>query len=189
MSKSRQWQRGSAAGTLITVVLVGLLIGLGIWLIGRDAGPGVGGSALFADADAPEPVEPLRSLPSLASAAPYVPRDSIIDVDISEYAGYAGLVVANGGLQPNPDSLFAREYGFQVRLTLNEEEGWSKVNNGQVAASVTTADVLAVLGRQFDVKVPAQIAFSRGGQSGGGGPWHCQRQPVEGQGAGGQSVQ
>ncbi|SFM12309.1 phosphate ABC transporter substrate-binding/OmpA family protein [Halopseudomonas yangmingensis] len=162
MSKSRLWQRGSAAGTLITVVLVGLLIGLGIWLIGRDAGPGVGGAALFADADAPEPVEPLRSLPSLASAAPYVPRDSIIDVDISEYAGYAGLIVANGGLQPNPDSLFAREYGFQVRLTLNEEEGWSKVNNGQVAASVTTADVLAVLGRQFDVKVPAQIAFSRG---------------------------
>jgi NitT/TauT family transport system substrate-binding protein len=49
-----------------------------------------------------------------------------------------------------------------VRLTLNEEEGWSKLNNGRVAASVTTADTLAVLGRQFDVVVPAQIGFSRG---------------------------
>src|SRR5690606_12108609 len=35
-------------------------------------------------------------------------------------------------------------------------------NNGRIAASVTTADVLAVLGRQFDIVVPAQIAFSRG---------------------------
>src|SRR5690606_27545059 len=59
-------------------------------------------------------------------------------------------------------SIFAKEYGFQVRLTLSEEEGWSKLNNGRVAASVTTADVLAVLGRQFEVVVPAQIAFSRG---------------------------
>ncbi|HEX5755042.1 MAG TPA: phosphate ABC transporter substrate-binding/OmpA family protein, partial [Arenimonas sp.] len=92
----------------------------------------------------------------------YVPKDGIVDVDISENAGYAGLIVANGGLAPNPDSSFAKQYGFQVRLTLSEEEGWSKLNNGRVAASVTTADVLAVLGRQFEVVVPAQIAFSRG---------------------------
>lgn len=161
-------QRGSAAGTLITFLLVAALIGLGVWLIGRDSGmeslglTPTGEPAVVPEGDAPVPIEPLRSLPTLASAAPYVPKDGIVDMDISEYAGYAGLIVANGGLAPNPDSVFAREYGFQLRLTLSEEEGWSKINNGQIGASVTTADVLAVLGRQFEVKVPAQIAFSRG---------------------------
>ncbi len=61
---------------------------------------------------------------------------------------YGGLIVANGGLAPNPDSFFAKEYGFQVKLSVSEEETWGKLNNGKFAASATTADVLAVLGRR-----------------------------------------
>lgn len=162
-------QRGGAAGVFITLLLIFALVALGVWLVLRDTrtadAPGQSHSPIAARADAPDapdPIEPLTALPVLDAAAPYQPQGDVIDVDISEYAGYAGLVVANGGLAPNPDSFFARNYGFQVRLTLAEEEGWSKLNNGRVAASVTTADVLAVLGRQFDVVVPAQIAFSRG---------------------------
>jgi len=153
-------------GILVTLVLVAALIALGVWLIGRDVGGQADAparpQAAVASGDAPEPIEPLAAVPVLDRPATYQSKDGVVDVDISEYAGYAGLIVANGGLEPNPDSFFAREYGFQVRLTLNEEEGWSKLNNGRVAASVTTADTLAVLGRQFDVVVPAQIGFSRG---------------------------
>ena len=36
----------------------------------------------------------------------------------SEYAGYAGLIAANGGLAPNPSSVFAK-HGFQVKLTIS----------------------------------------------------------------------
>ncbi len=159
-------QRGNAAGKFITLILVLGLIALGGWLIGRDLGtapdPGEPSPSMTVEGEAPEPIEPVVGMPALQQPAPYQPRDNIVDVDISEYAGYAGLVVANGGMQPNPESFFARQYGFQVRLQLSEEEGWSKLNNGRIAASVTTADVLAVLGRQFEVVVPAQIAFSRG---------------------------
>ncbi len=159
-------QRGNAAGKFITLILVLGLIALGGWLIGRDLGtapdPGETAPSMTVEGEAPEPIEPVVGMPALQQPAPYQPRDNIVDVDISEYAGYAGLVVANGGMQPNPESFFARQYGFQVRLQLSEEEGWSKLNNGRIAASVTTADVLAVLGRQFEVVVPAQIAFSRG---------------------------
>lgn len=165
-------QRGSAAGVFITLLLVLLLIGLGGWLVLRDMQPDgssaagdAGPSAVLARSqavDAPDPIEPVTGLPVLDAAAAYQPQGGVIDVDISEYAGYAGLVVANGGLEPNPDSFFARNYGFQVRLHLEEEEGWSKLNNGRIAASVTTVDALAVLGRQFEVVVPAQIGFSRG---------------------------
>ncbi len=165
-------QRGGAAGFFITVILVIALAALGGWLVlrdmqeGGDAGRGQGENAAAQaraeTPDAPDPIEPLTSLPVLDAAATYQPKGDVIDIDISEYAGYAGLIAANGGLAPNPDSFFARNYGFQVRLTLAEEEGWSKVNNGRIAASATTADALAVLGRQFDIVVPAQIGFSRG---------------------------
>jgi len=164
-------QHGGAAGTIITLLLIFGLIGLGLWLINRDrvadseqaaTGDSSDAPAVVAEGEAPEPIEPVSGLPQLDAAAAYQPKDGIVDVDISEYAGYAGLIVANGGLAPNPDSFFAKNYGFQVRLTLSEEEGWSKLNNGRVAASVTTADTLAVIGRQFEVVVPAQIGFSRG---------------------------
>lgn len=162
-------QRGGALGVVLTLLLVLGLLALGGWLVLRDTVTADAGTARApavqtqrGAVDAPDPIEPLASLPVLDAAAPYQPQGDIIDVDISEYAGYAGLIVANGGLAPNPDSFFARHYGFQVRLVLAEEEGWSKLNNGRIAASVTTADALAVLGRQFDVVVPAQIGFSRG---------------------------
>ena len=168
-------QRGSAAGVIITLLLVLVLLGLGGWLVLRDMGSpsetpvvaidgdGTPRDGALAPPDAPDPIEPLTSMPNLDAAAAYQPKDKVIDVDISEYAGYAGLVVANGGLAPNPDSFFARNYGFQLRLKLEEEEGWSKLNNGRVAASVTTVDTLAVLGRQFDIVVPAQIGFDHQG--------------------------
>ena len=110
----------------------------------------------------PAPIEPVQGTPLLDAPAPYTPKDQIVDVDISEYAGYAGLIAANGGLAPNPDSFFARNHGFQVRLSLSEGENWSKLNNGKFAASATTTDVLAALGRAFQVTVPLQVGFSRG---------------------------
>lgn len=165
-------QKGNAAGKVITALLMLGLIALGATLINRDIGkrddaPPTAAAAgdaapVAAEGARPDPIEPVTGQPTLDAAAPYQPQGNIVDVDISEYAGYGGLIVANGGLAPNPESFFARHYGFQVRLTLSEEEGWSKLNNGRVAASVTTADTLAVLGRQFEVVVPAQIGFSRG---------------------------
>lgn len=165
-------QKGNAAGKVVTALLMLGLIALGATLINRDIGKrddaapaaaaAVDAAPVAAEGERPDPIEPVTGQPTLDAAAAYAPTGNIVDVDISEYAGYGGLIVANGGLAPNPESFFARHYGFQVRLTLSEEEGWSKLNNGRVAASVTTADTLAVLGRQFEVVVPAQIGFSRG---------------------------
>src|SRR5262245_24171030 len=92
---------------------------------------------------APSPIQPLTAPPTLAEPAAYAPNGNIIAVDLSEYAGYAGLIVANGGLGPNADSFFTQKYGFQVKLSLAEEETWSALNAGRLAASATTTDVLA----------------------------------------------
>lgn len=170
--KSRLIQRGSAAGNIITLLLLVGIIGLGAYLwLGKkgDEGAETGtptsqsaGKAASLDGDAPTPIEPVTGSPTLEAAATYVPKDNVLQIDISEYAGYGGLIVANGGMEPNPESFFAKEYGFKVKITKSESETWSALNNGRLAATATTTDALAVLGRQFDAVVPVQIGYSRG---------------------------
>jgi len=173
-------QKGSALGNFLTFVLVVGLLGLGgyfVWSKWIAPAPPVQGQSASPPTQqpapapstipsetppGPSPVEPLQGSPLLEAAAAYTPKDNIVEVDISEYAGYSGLIVANGGLAPNPDSFFARRYGFTVRLSLSEGENWSQLNNGRFAASATTVDVLAVLGRSFQAVAPALIGFSRG---------------------------
>jgi NitT/TauT family transport system substrate-binding protein len=166
---------GSPIGIIVTVLLGLAIIGLGAWLyFGGSLSPtpqqpqqqaqtqqGAAPSAQQ-EGEAPAPIEPAPGSPSLELPAAYVPKNNVVEVDISEYAGYAGLIAANGGLAPNPDSFFAKQYGFQVKISISEEETWGKLNNGRFAASATTTDVLAVLGRQFEVVVPVQFGFSRG---------------------------
>lgn len=113
-------------------------------------------------ADDAELVETRTEIPRLLPPTAYEMKDGIVDVELSEYAGYAGLVVANGGLEPSDESVFAKKHGFKVPIKLSEEESWSALNSGRIAVSATTPDVLAAYGRQFNVVVPAQIGFSRG---------------------------
>ena len=115
--------------------------------------------ALAADT---ELVETRTQVPHLKAAGEYQVKDNTIEVELSEYAGYSGLIVANGGMAPNENSIFFKKYGFKVKLTLSEAESWPALNSGKLAASATTADVLAVYGKQFEVVVPALIGFSRG---------------------------
>jgi NitT/TauT family transport system substrate-binding protein len=111
---------------------------------------------------ASEVVETQTETPKLPPAGAYQPKDNTLDVELSEYAGYAGIIAANGGLAPNENSVFFKKYGFRVAIRLSEEESWPALNTGKMAASATTADVLAVYGKQFQVTVPVQIGFSRG---------------------------
>src|SRR6185436_4031514 len=168
-------QRGSAAGNIITLLLLLGIVGLGLWLwLGKkaetsSASPSAGsqttqpaGSAKADAGDAPQPIEPVTGTPTLEAANTFVPKDNVLRIDISEYAGYGGLIVANGGLDPNPDSIFFKQYGFKVQISMSESETWSPLNNGRLAATATTTDALAVLGRQFDAIVPVQLGYSRG---------------------------
>lgn len=116
-------------------------------------------SALAQDA---ELVETRTAVPRLKAAAPYAMKDNTLEIELSEYAGYSGLIVANGGLAPSENSIFFKKFGFKVKLTLSEEDSWSGLNSGRLAASATTADVLPLYGQQLQVAVPALIGFSRG---------------------------
>jgi NitT/TauT family transport system substrate-binding protein len=174
---SRRFARGSAVGNLITLLLLVGVVALGAWLwLGKKDEAKPAGSTQNTSAsrpakedgiarpegDAPSPIEPVTGTPTLEAANTFVPKDNVLRIDISEYAGYGGLIVANGGLEPNADSFFAKEYGFKVAISMSEGETWSALNNGRLAATATTADALAVLGRQFDAVIPIQLGYSRG---------------------------
>ena len=154
--------RFTALGKLISVLLVAGLIALGAYMIQRR---GLGGSPATTSTESesgPEVAEVKVEVPKLSPPAPVQLKDNIVPIEISEYAGYAGLIAANGGLEPTENSLFFKNHGFKVRLTVKEDEDWSVLNEGKLAASVTTVDVLAAYGKQLHVVVPAQIGFSRG---------------------------
>jgi NitT/TauT family transport system substrate-binding protein len=159
--------RFTMLGKLISILLVGGLIWFGYRLIMQDGGEEQPADPTAqqqpaAEGGEPEVSEVQMAVPTLSPAAPFQYKDNIVPIEISEYAGYAGLIAANGGLEPNEGSLFFKNHGFKVKLTISEEESWSALNEGKIAASVTTADVLAAYGRQLHAVVPAQIGFSRG---------------------------
>ena len=160
-------QRFTPLGKFISFLLVIGLIGLGAWLVLRNMGGDGGGSGTTAEKSdaagaAPDVVDVKVEVPTLAPAAAVQIKDNVVPIEISEYAGYAGLIAANGGLDPTENSVFFKSHGFKVKITISEDENWSELNQGKIAASVTTADVLAVYGRQLHAIVPAQIGFSRG---------------------------
>lgn len=161
---------------VLTLLILGVL-GFGVWkwlpqitsqgsnppMASQTSAPGqTRTESVTAIIQAVELAETQTEVPKLAASGAYQPKDNTVEIELSEYAGYAGLIVANGGLAPNENSAFFKKHGFKLAIKLSEEESWSALNSGKMAASATTADVLAIYGRQFQVVVPAQIGFSRG---------------------------
>jgi NitT/TauT family transport system substrate-binding protein len=165
------------------------LVGLGYWRwqvqqaavqpgpVATPSAPvATGGPAASAPPSAPgaatAPKGPVKGLAATleepASVMPpgnYNYKDNIVEIELSEYAGYAGLIYANGGLEPNENSYFFKTYGFKPKITLSEADNWSPLNTGKLAVTATTADVLAVYANQMQVAVPIQTSYSRGADS------------------------
>ena len=155
--------RFTVLGKLVSTVLVIGLIGLGVYMIQRNrATDSATPPPATEGGPATEVTEVKAEVPKLSPPAAFQFKDNIVPIEISEYAGYAGLIAANGGLEPTENSYFFKNHGFKVRLTISEDESWSEFNEGKMAASVTTVDVLAAYGKQLHAVVPAQIGFSRG---------------------------
>jgi NitT/TauT family transport system substrate-binding protein len=170
----------TAKGKIVFTLLILAVVGFGVYrwkdkllpqhnagtqnpaTTASTAGTPTAAAPIAATVQASEIVETAMETPKLPAALPYQPKDNTVDVELSEYAGYAGFIAANGGLAASENSVFFKKYGFKVAIRLSEEESWPALNTGKLAASATTADVLAIYGKQFQVVVPAQIGYSRG---------------------------
>ena len=154
--------RFTILGKAISFLLVIGLVALGAFMLMRGKSADTPGATTATEGGDPEISEVKVEVPRLSPPAAFNYKDNIVPIEISEYAGYAGLIAANGGLEPSENSLFFKNHGFKVKLTVSEDESWSALNEGKIAGSVTTVDVLAAYGRQLHAVVPAQIGFSRG---------------------------
>jgi NitT/TauT family transport system substrate-binding protein len=166
---NEQKQGVTALGAIISALLVVGLVALGVYMIRRHANaPPAAGTAASdraggeRGASSVDVMDAKVEVPRLSPPGTVQISNNVIPVEISEYAGYAGLIAANGGLEPSENSVFFKNYGVKVKLTISEGENWSALNEGKIAASVTTADVLAVYGRQLHAMTPVQIGYSRG---------------------------
>lgn len=161
-------------GKIVFTVIVLLLAGFAVTrMLGKkdSSGPGPASHTSETQAVADEAADTAVSsfdfiapgkAPQLPSPRPYTPQNEVITINLSEYAGYAGLIVANGGLEPNDNSWFAKNGGFKLKITLSEEDSWADLQDGKFAATATTVDVLSNYGRQWQCVVPAQVSWSRG---------------------------
>jgi NitT/TauT family transport system substrate-binding protein len=154
--------RFTVLGKALSFLLVIGLVALGAFMLMRGRGGDAPAAEGQTEGGEPEISEVKVEVPRLSPPAAFTYKDNIVPIEISEYAGYAGLIAANGGLEPSENSLFFKNHGFKVKLTISEDESWSDLNEGKIAGSVTTVDVLAAYGRQLHAVVPAQIGFSRG---------------------------
>src|SRR5687768_10718682 len=112
----------------LTLIILGVL-GFGVWkwlpklkteapgapTTSQTSDPGQARTeTAAATAQAAELAETQTEVPKLATPGAYQPKDNTVEIELSEYPGYAGLIVANGGLAPNDNSLFFKKHGFKV---------------------------------------------------------------------------
>mgnify|MGYP003353047508 CR=1 FL=1 len=48
------------------------------------------------------------------------------------------IIVANGGLEPNDNSYFTKNFGLKLKIVISEEDSWSALNSGRICATATT---------------------------------------------------
>lgn len=113
----------------------------------------------------PSPVAGLREIGSVEF------KNKTVVFPINVWGGWAPIVAANGGFKANPESVFAREFGFQVELRVvdNPADAMGLYAAGESPILWGTLDMLAlyapVLAKdpRTAPRIYQQIDFSNGG--------------------------
>ena len=108
------------------------------------------------------------------SRAPRITRplkDNTVVMGLNVWAGWAPIFYANGGTEPNPNSLFAKKYGFKVAIKIIDSPSAS-VNafaSGDVHVTAWTLDMIPLFYEQLKADSRAlpraflQVDWSNGG--------------------------
>jgi NitT/TauT family transport system substrate-binding protein len=175
------------AWILIILVVLGL-IGLGIyqardWLFPEGGRTGkISKEDLDKGPEAPDATGvttvkeykyvPSQVLPQVKGAADYQPlKDNTVVMGLNVWAGWAPIFYANGGTDPNPNSLFAKKYGFKLAIKIIDSPSAS-INAfaaGEIHATAWTLDMIPLFYEQLKADSRAlpraflQVDWSNGG--------------------------
>jgi NitT/TauT family transport system substrate-binding protein len=180
--------RLTIAGKLISILLILGLIGVGIYVVGRRGIGGGGGSSSGTAPEAAQTEAPDTKGVTTVSEYKYVPGDRLPAVKgVSQYkwdenqkllrfsynvwAGWLPVIAANRGTKPNPDSVFAKKYGFRVEMVLMDDPVVARdaFASGEVHTLWGTVDMMTLFSPELSrdsrtsPRVVQQIDWSNGG--------------------------
>ncbi len=176
-------------GKILSILLIVGLIGVGLYIVmkGRSGGTVLQGAKV---SESPETEAPDTSGVTTVKEYKYVPADRLPAVKgVSQYrwddkekilrfsynvwAGWLPVIAANHGHRPNPDSIFAKKYGFRVEMVLMDDPVTARdaFAAGEVHTLWGTADMMVLLAPELikDTRTAPRIAQQIDWSSGGDG--------------------
>src|SRR5262249_46628472 len=111
----------------------------------------------------------LPSIRSRAETSEFVYKDATIPFPINVWGGWAPIVAANGGFEPNDFGVFAQRYGFKLDIQVIEDpsEALTAFASGKTPILWGTVDMMALYSSELLLgprpKVFLQVDWSNGG--------------------------
>ena len=111
----------------------------------------------------------LPSVRARAERSEFVYKNDTIPFPINVWGGWAPIVAANGGFEPNEFGIFAQKYGFKldVRVIEDPSEALTAFANGETPILWGTVDMMALYSSELLLgpkpKVFLQVDWSNGG--------------------------
>lgn len=132
-------------------------------------------SKLLAGTNAPAIIDANSKIPDIQGISGYEKAKyngkMLVRFPINVWPGWAPIIMANGGMAPNAESLFFKKYGFYVELSLVDDpvkarnlfaSGYTHVLWGTLDMMALFAPALCQDSRTVPV-IPMQIDYSAGG--------------------------
>src|SRR6058998_2049642 len=185
---AEQGARLTTLGKIISVLLILGLVGVGVYVVARRSLRPRGGAPGAPGAEGPQTEAPDTSGVTTVKEYKYVPGDRLPPVKgVSQYkwnasdkvvrfaynvwAGWLPVIAANGGTKANPESVFARKYGFKVEMVLMDDPVAARdaFAAGEVHTLWGTVDMMVLFAPELSrdsrtaPRVAQQIDWSNGG--------------------------
>ncbi len=174
-------------GKILSILLIVGLIGFGGYIIYKRSGGGRiligGGAPERPETEAPDATGvttvkeykyvPAEKLPAVKGVSQYKwnANEKILRFSYNVWAGWLPVIAANRGTKPNPDSVFAKKYGFRVEMILmdNPIDARDAFAAGEVHTLWGTVDMMVLLAPELvrdsrtAPRILQQIDWSSGG--------------------------
>jgi NitT/TauT family transport system substrate-binding protein len=176
-------------GTIISVLLILGLVGLGAYMVLNKYLPGQKPTAVTKDKEAPAPIEAADTagvttvkeykfvaaerLAPVKGVSQYKwdPEQKVLRFSYNVWAGWLPVIAANKGVKPNDESVFFKKYGFRVEMVLMDDPVTARdaYAAGEVHTLWGTADMIVLFAPELirdsrtSPRVVQQIDWSNGG--------------------------
>jgi NitT/TauT family transport system substrate-binding protein len=177
--------RLTVLGKLISTLLIIGLIGFGLYIVMKRGSGGKSGikESPAVATEAPDTTGvttvkeykyvPAQKLPEVKGISKYRwnAEEKIVRFSYNVWAGWLPVIAANHGTKPNPESIFAKKYGFRVEMVLMDDPVAARdaYAAGEIHTLWGTADMMVLMAPELikdsrtSPRIAQQIDWSNGG--------------------------